>query len=151
YRVALPGLCVYVKHFRLADTRAWLRELVRPSKARMEYERARAVAARGVPTITPLALGERSRGPGDSFLITLGWEGTEPLSAFVEKPLVRLGPARRARVRQRLALELARLVARMHDTGIVHNDLHTGNLLVRLDPDDQPRLSLIDLHAVHLR
>src|SRR5436309_2799196 len=64
YHVALPGLSFYVKHYPLYDLRAWLRQLVRPSKARMEYERALAVAARGVPTFEPLALGEQAGGLG---------------------------------------------------------------------------------------
>src|SRR5437867_8646146 len=50
YRVELPGLQFYLKHNRVADTRAWLRQLVRPSKARLEYQSALTVAARGVPT-----------------------------------------------------------------------------------------------------
>src|SRR5690349_17515735 len=70
YRVTLPGLDCYLKHYRMQDTRAWLRELVRPSKARMEHERALEVAARQVPTIEPLALGECRRGPSESFLVT---------------------------------------------------------------------------------
>src|SRR5262245_54189945 len=56
YRVDLPQLSFYVKHNRLPNTRAWLRGLIRPSKARLEYDRALAVAARGVPTIEPLGL-----------------------------------------------------------------------------------------------
>jgi hypothetical protein len=39
----------------------------------------------------------------------------------------------------------------MHDRGIVHHDLHPGNLLVRLGPDDLPEYFLIDLHAVQVR
>src|SRR5205807_9496577 len=76
YRVELPGLCVYLKHNRVTDARTWLRQLVRPSKARSEYESALAVAARGVPTISPLAFGEQAslRG-GESFLITRGLDG----------------------------------------------------------------------------
>ena len=73
YRVALAGgEVVYVKHNLLPDARSWLRQLVRPSKARMEFDRALAVAARGVPTVTPLALGERRAflGACDSYLVT---------------------------------------------------------------------------------
>src|SRR5262245_45732862 len=62
YRVVLPELRFYLKHYRLHDARAWLRELVRPSKARMEYDRALAIAGREVPTVQPLALGERASG-----------------------------------------------------------------------------------------
>ncbi len=40
YHVTLPDLNFYLKHYRLADTRARLRQLVRPSKARMEFEHA---------------------------------------------------------------------------------------------------------------
>src|SRR4051812_24101062 len=51
YRVQLPGLDFHLKHYPLADTRAYLRQLVRPSKARTEHERTLAVAQRGVPTL----------------------------------------------------------------------------------------------------
>src|SRR5947209_3291744 len=58
YQVTLPGLDFHLKHYPLADTRAWFRQLLRPSKARMEYQRTVAVARRGVPTLEPLAFGE---------------------------------------------------------------------------------------------
>jgi Ser/Thr protein kinase RdoA (MazF antagonist) len=152
YRVDLPELSFYLKHYRLHDVRAYLRELVRPAKARMEYDRARAVAQCGVPTALPLAVGQAAATfpPGDSFLISRSLDGTEPLSAFLEVTLPRTPAPFQAQVRQALAEELARFVARMHDGGVLHNDFHPGNLLVRLD-GDRPRLFLIDLHAVQLR
>jgi hypothetical protein len=152
YRVTLPGLDCYLKHYRLHDVRAWVRELVRPSKARMEYERALAVAARGVATITPLALGEVCHGlsPADSFLLTHTLADAVPLNVFVEDSFPALSPLRQTAVRQQLASALGEFLARLHDAGIVHNDLHAGNILVRLDPNDRPYLYLIDLHAVRL-
>jgi tRNA A-37 threonylcarbamoyl transferase component Bud32 len=152
YRVELPGLSLHVKHYRLVDRRGWLRELVRPAKARAEYARTLAVAARGVPTFVPLGFGERPRrlGPGDSYLLTLSLEDTVPLTEFVETTLPLLPAKRHARVRQRLAVELGRLMARLHAAGVRHNDLHAGNLLVRLDHEDRPALYLIDLHAARL-
>jgi len=152
YRVALSGLQFYLKHYRLPTLRAWLRQLVRPAKARMEYERALAVAARGVPTVTPLGLGEdcSRRGPGESFLITRSLEDTQPLDAFVLATLPGFDTARRSRIRLHLAGELAKLIAQMHDAGIVHHDLYAGNVLVHLEANDRLRLYLVDLHAVHL-
>ena len=152
YRVALPGLCIYLKHHRLPDLRAWLRQLVRPAKARMEFDRARAVAARCVPTVFPVALGERCNGsgPSDSFLITQGLEDTESLSDFIEKILPRYEHRRQTRLRPLLATALGEFVARLHDAGIVHKDLHAANLLIRLGPGDCPSLYLIDLHDVSL-
>jgi tRNA A-37 threonylcarbamoyl transferase component Bud32 len=150
YHVVLPGLDFYLKHYRLMNVRAWIRQLLRPAKARGEYERAQAVAARRVPTITALGIGQRRLAPGPSYLLTQSLEGTEPLSTFVETSLHRLEPARRAAVGQCLARELGKLIARMHDAGIFHSDLHPGNLLVRPDEGDRVRLYLIDLHDVRL-
>lgn len=153
YRIDIPEGRFFLKHYRLHDIRAWLREVVRPSKARMECERALEVAERGVATVTPLALGEvQSRlGPTDSFLLTRALDNTSTLSLFLEQELPTFTPLRQTRLRQRLARTLGTLLARLHQSGIVHNDLHAGNLLLRLDADDNPELFLIDLHAVSLR
>lgn len=153
YRIALPGLSVYLKHYRLPDFRAWLRQLVRPAKARMEYDRALAVAQRAVPTIEPLGLGIAwgGAGPGESYLITRSLEDAAPLNGFVERTLATFPEPRQTAIRQRLAVALGRLVARLHDAGIVHHDLHAANILVRLEPNDRPLLYLVDLHAVQLR
>jgi tRNA A-37 threonylcarbamoyl transferase component Bud32 len=147
YHVALPGLDFHLKHYPLADTRAWLRQLVRPSKARTEHERTLAVAARGVPTLEPLAVGECGSGARASYLITRTLPDAVPLNTFLEVTLPALPPARQAHLRQRLAEELGRFVARMHHEGITHHDLHPGNLLLQI-AWDSPRLYLIDLHAV---
>jgi tRNA A-37 threonylcarbamoyl transferase component Bud32 len=99
-----------------------------------------------------LALGEQEAGrlPGDSYLITASLDDTEPLSTFIEVSFAALAAGRRARIRQRLAVALARLLARMHDAGALHNDLHAANLLIRLADDDQVQLFVVDLHAVRL-
>src|SRR5229473_552654 len=88
YRVELPGLCFYLKHNRVNDTRAWLRQLVRSSKARQEFDRALEVAARGVPTVSPLALGEQpALHGGESYLITRDLQGCEPLNSLLAHTL----------------------------------------------------------------
>src|SRR5262249_38417229 len=124
----------------------------RPRQARRESAGARLLAARQVPTITPLALGEQHRGlaPGESFLITRTLENTQPVDKFIAKEWPHLPPLRQTRIRQRLAVALGQLLARMHNAGIFHCDLHPGNLLIHLDDGDQPRLYLIDLQAVRI-
>ena len=152
YRVDLPDLSFYLKHNLIPDRPSWLRQLVRPSKARNEYESALAVAERGIPTICPLGMGERQHvlGGGESFLLTRSLEDCIPLNSFLAITLPALAPARRTHIRQRLAEELGRLVGRIHDAGILHNDLHAANLLVRLTPDDDIALFVIDLNAVRV-
>ncbi len=149
HRVVLPDVDCHVKHCRLQNARAWLRECVRPAKARGEYDRCLAVAQRGVTTIVPLAVGESCGGPGESYLITQTLDA-EPLGTFLEQSLPAMDPERGTRLRQRLAVTLARFVARMHAAGIAHHDLHANNLLLSLGSDDEPNLYLIDLHAVGL-
>jgi tRNA A-37 threonylcarbamoyl transferase component Bud32 len=145
YRVELPGLDFHLKLYPMTGRRAWLRGLVRPSKARAEYDRTVAVAGRGVPTFEPLAVGEGDN-PRASFLLTRTLPGAVPLNDFLDDPPPDWG----AGLRQELARALADLLARMHDAGVRHDDLHPGNLLVRRGPGGEIWLYLIDLHAVRL-
>src|SRR5262245_11893946 len=85
YQVQLPGLRFYVKHNLVQDQRTWLRQLVRPSKARVEFELALAAAQRGIPTIYPIAMAEQDTriGSGESILITQSLEDCIPLHFFL--------------------------------------------------------------------
>ncbi len=150
YRVLLPDLDLFIKHYPLQDARSWLRGLLRPAKARGEFERALAVAARGVPTIEPLAVGEAPTRPGASFLVTRTLPDVTPLNLFLERTFGTLSADDQVRLRQALAEALGRLLAAMHDGGVTHLDLHPGNLLLRRGPAGEPFLTLIDLHAVRL-
>jgi hypothetical protein len=152
YRVELPGLCFYIKHNFIHDQRAWLRQLVRPSKARLEFDRVLAAAERGIPTIAPLALAEQEThvGSGESILITRSLENCIPLHFFLAAVLPTFPEPRASRLRQRLAVELGKLVGRIHDAGILHHDLHAANLLVRLGDDDRVEIFVIDLLAVRM-
>jgi len=147
YRVVLPELDFYLKHYHPSDARSRARSLLRASKARAEADRTRQVAARDVPTLEVLACGD---GPEGSFLLTRTVAGAQTLTEFLETTLSSFDAPRRARVRQRLAVVLGRFLARMHEAGVVHEDLHPGNLLLRLGPNDEPELYLIDLYAVRL-
>lgn len=149
YRVGLPGLDFYLKHYRLGNVRARLRALLRPAKARLEYRRALAVAARGVPAVRPIGLGERAAGPGESFLATRSLAGVQPLGELLEAVAHGPDPAT-ARKRQRLARDLGTFLARLHAAGVAHRDLHVGNILVRAEPSGRPRFYLVDLYDVRV-
>ncbi|MBM4071489.1 MAG: hypothetical protein FJ271_21520 [Planctomycetes bacterium] len=152
YHVTMPGLTFYLKHYPVVDFRSWFRQMVRPSKARGEYMKAIEVTRRGVATFVPLGLGERPTllGAEESYLISRALDETEPLSTFIEHTLPSLPAARRSALVPRLAIAIGEYIGRMHDAGILHHDLHAGNLLLRLERDDEPVLFLVDLHAVSL-
>lgn len=150
YRVELPAGAIYIKHYLIPDRRAKYRQWFRRDKGRNEGKRSQHLASIGVPTITPIALGER-RCRGflfDNFLITREIPETVPLDTFVENVLPGFDEARRSRLRRRLATRLGILTARLHNAGLQHIDFHPGNILVRLGPDDEPSLTMIDLDAL---
>lgn len=150
YRVRLPAGAIYVKHYLIPDLRAKYRQWFRRGKGRNEGKRSQALASIGVPTITPIALGERRRRGFlyDNFLITREIPDAAPLDAFVENELPHFDEPRRSRLRRRLADRLGVLTARLHNAGLQHIDFHPGNILVRLGPDDEPMLTMIDLDAL---
>ncbi len=150
YRADLPEGSVYVKHFLVPNFRAKVRQWFRSGKGRNEGRRAAKLEAIGVPTITPVALGERRvrRLLLENFLVTEEIPNTLPLDEFVERRLPLMPAARRGKLRRDLAKTLADLTARLHDAGFVHQDFHPGNLLIHIGPDDSLRLAVIDLDAL---
>ena len=151
YRIHLADACLYLKHYRLADLGARLRQFIRPPKAVREFSHALALSERAVPTVLPIAMGERlgGRGRRESFFITRGLEQVEPLGRFLEAELPMLPSRERDRARRQIAVALGVFVARLHEAGIAHHDLHVANIMIRRE-DAEPELFLLDLDAVRL-
>lgn len=144
YRVVLDDLDFHLKEYRTVGARGRIRELCRPVKARAEFQRG-LPAALGVPAPKPLGWGVLgpTLAPQASFLITETVVDAQPLLHLLAESL---DPA----ARQRLAVALGVFLARLHGAGVVHRDLHPGNLLARLTPSGEPELFLIDLHEVRV-
>lgn len=159
YRVDVAERAFFVKQYRCP---AWLdsgRHLVRASASQREYERAVEVLRRQVPSVTPVAVGERCRRGvvGENFLVTEAIPEACSLEEYVSERLPLLPAAEQAVMRRKLTKSLARLCAAAHRAGVFHDDLHTGNILIRLDTchggrDDPrlPELHLIDLAGARL-
>ena len=104
----------------------------RGPKAKLEFDRARRSAARGVETIEPLAWARfRGRWPRGSFLITRASTGPSRWTSLSST-------TRRTRGPPPSHAALAEYVAKLHAAGVTHPDLHPGNLLVRPDAGDRP-------------
>ncbi|HWE40834.1 MAG TPA: lipopolysaccharide kinase InaA family protein [Isosphaeraceae bacterium] len=153
YRADLDEGPVFIKHYLVPDFRSKVRQWVRRGKGRNEAKRAVRLAALGIPTITPIALGERRKRKFllENYLVTPAIPETVPLDEFVQRRLDELPEPRRGRVARALAEALGVLTARLHRHNVVHEDFHPGNLLVRLDDDDRPALAMIDLDALRVR
>jgi tRNA A-37 threonylcarbamoyl transferase component Bud32 len=161
YRLSLAGGNFYLKHFRTADARALLQNVVRPSKAEREFQAAGRIARLGLPTFEPVALGRLMRGGivHDSFLVSREIPDAQPLDRLVIDELAPAGrpaPARQvarrqSELRQKLAVALGVLAAKLHRAAVDHADFHAANVLVGIEADGLPELWLIDLHNVRFR
>ncbi|HVH19207.1 MAG TPA: lipopolysaccharide kinase InaA family protein [Myxococcota bacterium] len=151
WRVPLPdGRRVIVKRYRVAGAEQLVKYLVRPSRARTEWEIGRALERAGLAAAVPLAYAERRSGGAlrDAALVTREIPDALHLNAYVERHL--RGDATRDALRAAFYAELGRFARRMHDAGFAHRDFHGGNLLVN-GPPESPRLHLIDLHSARRR
>jgi tRNA A-37 threonylcarbamoyl transferase component Bud32 len=161
YRLPLAGGNFYFKHFRTSDARALLQNVVRPNKAEREFEAAGRIARQGLPTFEPVALGRLLRCGivHDSFLISREIPEVRPLDGFVIDelaPALRPAPARHIarrqnELRQKLALALGQLAAKLHCAAVDHADFHAANVLIGIEADNLPELWLVDLHNVRFR
>src|SRR3954454_11566387 len=150
YKAQLAEGMVYVKHNLVPDYRAMFRQWFRRGKGRNEGKRSQELASVGVPTITPVALGEQRKRNFlfENYLVTPEIQGTIPLDEFLENHLGTWPEPDRSRIRHRLARALGVLTARLHDANLLHIDFHPGNILVRIAEAAVPELFMIDLDAL---
>ena len=144
-RVALPGGTVYVKTCRANTLRSWAREVLRPAKAKLEFDNALSLARLGIATVEPLAWGSRSRTwPGESVLITRERAGAQPFEDYFGRTIT----TRSNRERFSVFREFGAFLAKLHEAGVTHPDPHPGNFLIEFDSANRPQFVLMDLHAI---
>jgi hypothetical protein len=110
-------------------------------EAMREWTMIRQVAACGIRTATPIAVGQRSSGG----MVTRSFVMTEEIAEAVEGHvwMERLP----AGERRRFLLRVAEMARRFHAAGLVHKDFYIGHVLVA-PKTGEPALYLIDLQRV---
>ncbi|MFW5722571.1 MAG: lipopolysaccharide kinase InaA family protein, partial [Desulfohalobiaceae bacterium] len=147
-RAPLPGAVLYVKRYHVRGLHERLKYLVVPSRAKAEWDAARAMSARGLPTVTALMMGEGRRCGvlGSACLAMLEIPGGMDFVPYLLHHFRGDTPESEGG-RRRLLTRLAALVRDFHDKGFSHQDLHSGNILVTGEPGSCS-IHLIDLHKV---
>jgi len=113
------GSWLLLKVFRASARRtsAGLGSMLGRDPAQREWTHLRRLAARGVPVPRPLARGRR----GDEQWLVLEFCEGRPLLSLRGDTLLE---------RRRALAAVGRAVARLHRAGLVHGDLHVGNVLL---------------------
>ncbi len=145
YRGQIGDEEVFVKHFH---SRSILRRLacrLGISDAKRELCFARYLNSCGVPAAPVLAATWRG---AVQWVVTKAVRPAQSGDEWHVARLARGGEGREA-IRQ-VARRLAEMVARMHAAGVIHRDLHAGNVQVR-SGERRGELVLMDLHRVRRR
>ena len=147
YRVDLPVKSLYLKHYR-GGTRERLRQWFRPSAARREWQKTIELQRRQVSTVRPVALGETRRHTWlrEQFFLSEEVPDSKTLGEAIADGS--LDVRRHARRRRVVLAAVANFIAAAHRAGVIHDDLHAGNILLADDFDGAPRLYLIDVPKV---
>ena len=145
YHGRIGGQDVYLKHFHRRDRLGRLARRFRTSRAILEMRIGQYLAKHGVPVPEPLAA--MCRGQLE-WVATRAVADSQPADVWHVKQLSR-GQAGRQAIR-RATVTLAQMMGRMHLAGVLHGDLHCGNVLVRTRTRG-PKLVLMDLHRAGRR
>ena len=138
----------YLKQYRQASLNERLKARWLESKAAHEWRIMRAGREAGLPVPEPAVVGERwQRGRlVASFLASVSIPRTLDLVPYLAKHSRPDGSERHAFLER-----LGREVWRLHAAGLLHRDMHSGNVLVQEAAQGEDSIHFIDLHRGSLR
>lgn len=149
WRAVLDGLPYYLKYYYRESGVQRLRHLVRPRPVEAEWAGGLYARQFGIAAARPLAytLDVQRGGRRCALLISEAVEPAEPLNAFWPRLALDGDVVRRRRDVAQLCDRLGELIARAHQAGFEHLDMHAGNILVQTLGPRQYRAVFIDLQS----
>ncbi len=133
----------FLKRYVRPPIKEYFKQLLRFTKpivgGKNEWEALIFLSEHGIPVPVPVAYGEDGR---DSFTMTHAIENITRACDWLEDTQ-KDGDEKIQKRRQLLILELARIVKKLHDSGVNHQDLYLCHFLVRFE-NETPRVFLID-------
>ncbi|MBN1344282.1 MAG: phosphotransferase [Phycisphaerae bacterium] len=152
WRVTIEEQEFFVKLYRETGISGIARALLRGPGCELEWRAGDHARRHQIPTVEPVAygtIGARGlRGPG--IFITRAMPRALPLNEHWSRRVLVASPDIR-RIKASAVIEAAaHSVARAHQFGFLHRDLHAGNLLASEGDDGRPCIAFVDLHNVRL-
>jgi len=141
WRGTIGGTDIYIKHFHGKSFFHRLARLLGVSQAAREMHFAKYLSSVGVETPKPLAASTSN----PEWFAAIAVEEVMPGDQWHD--IQRDSGLEGQKAIGKATIELAELIARMHAAGVIHRDLHRGNILVARSKD-APRLVLTDLHRL---
>lgn len=149
WRAEIRGTPYYVKYYFDRPWRAALQRLVRTPACLAEWESGLFAARAGIPAVRPAACSlDIQRGARRcAVLVSEAIEPSVPLDRFWRDLQADDDPVRRRQDTAALTDTLAHMIARAHQCGFEHLDMHAANILVQTLGPRNYRPMLVDLQC----
>lgn len=149
WRAVILNTPYYLKYYFCRPVRGFFMRLLDRSACRDEYDGGLFALRSGIPAVRPVAytLNARCGSRTCAILITEAVEPALPLNEFWLQLQSDRDTPRRRRDTASLAELLAQTIARSHQAGFEHLDMHVANILVQPTAPRRYRTLFIDLHS----
>ncbi|HEG42587.1 MAG TPA: hypothetical protein ENH94_00910 [Phycisphaerales bacterium] len=142
-------LPVVIKYERVSKGfKGFFRSLL-PAKAILNFNTATMLWRKDIPAVRPLAALQKKKGifTTTSIYITEYSPGSENLHSFLLDREMKTGSDQA--LKNSLSIQVADILAGLHNNGLWHRDSKAGNFLVTTSADgSQPKLALVDMDGI---
>ncbi len=144
FELGFEGQTYYFKYFNLEGPTRRIKAIFRGSRAFKAWKGANILCKAGCDTPRIVAVREFTglRRGMPSLLVTKAYDG-------LSLRILSRGTPMSPRAQRKMATALGADLARMHNRGVVHGDLHPGNVLVKRE-DDRYFFAYLDTERVTL-
>jgi tRNA A-37 threonylcarbamoyl transferase component Bud32 len=152
WRVTAREHAFFAKIYRETGSARTLRAFLRGPGCELEWRAANHAQRHHIVTVEPVAYGSEGwpRLARHSILITRALSGATPLHLYWQQSVIGADPGQRRRLANAVIEAAAEALARAHQGGFHHRDLHAGNLLVVPGEENRPQVVYVDLHNVRV-
>ena len=152
YRATFAGRTVFAKYFFHAGWTDWFKGLLRVRACAAEWRGGLFALRQGIAAIRPIgfAAAVRVGGRRAAVLVTEAVEPAGPLNEYWRLLQTDIDDGRRRADVAQLTDVVAQLIARAHQAGFEHMDMHAENILVQRAGGRQVRAVFVDLQSARL-
>lgn len=152
WRGVVDERAIYVKYYLPSGWLRSLRERLWTPAYDSEWRAGLYALRANIPAVAPLACSPRisRNGRTCAVLVTEALEPAQPLHEFWRQVQSDPLPQRRREDTTGLAECLGALIARAHQAGFAHTDMHAANVLVQTVGPRTYRCAFVDLHSARL-